>query len=490
MKRSRFIDDIAEVSGDDEDDDEDEEGVMDDLIDDADEAATATDREEVRRAMREAERRAAEEEEDINPEELQSYLKSRFGRDRVAAYQASEHGEAAGSAVSQQALMPTARDPKLWVIRCVDGAEREVVICLLQKCYDYAAKGQPLLIKSVFAKDQLKGYLYVEAFKEAHVKEALKGLRNVFNSKPPKLVPLAEMVSAITVPRSATRIAQVGSWVRPKIGVYKGDLAKVLAVDINAGRATIKLVPRLDFAAMAARKAEGRRGFDKAPKVRPVQRAFNPDEARSYQLDVMMQRDRATGDLIQILNNSQRFTKGYLLKTVATKGLALEETLPPLDELQRFNAAQQDGDGDGGGGDLTSLVQELGVEGTAALEQVAANAKFVKGDRVIVREGDLKGILGRVELVSEDGQVMVLPIDDSLGDFQDIIGFAPREISKFFDSGDHVKVVHGSRSGETGMVVKLDDGVCYVLTDATQEEIKVFARDLVEAVSAHTTADR
>jgi len=489
MKRSRFIDDIAEV--DDEDDEDEDEGEgMDDLIDDQGEVPDAGDLADVRRAIREAEIQAQKDEE-INPEELQKYLQQRFGRDRMAAYHATEQGEEAGGAVSQQALMPTAKDPKLWVIRCAEGAEREVVVCLLQKCYDYAARGQPILIKSVFCRDQLKGYLYVEAFKADHVRGALKGLRGVFHGTQPKLVPLLEMVSAITIPRAATRNAQPGSWVRPKTGVYKGDLAKVTSVDVNAGRATIRLVPRLDFANMAARRAEGRRGFDKAAKIRPAARAFNPDEARSFQLDVMQTRDRETGELMQILNNSQRFSKGYLVKTVAMKGLTLEEGLPPLDELQRFNAAQNDGNEESGGAgaDLTRLVQDLGVDAAAALED-AANAKFIKSDRVIVREGDLKGILGRVELVTEDGQIMVRPIDDSLGDFKEAIGFAPRELYKWFDNGDHVKVLNGSHSGETGMVVNVEEGVCYVLTDQTKEEIKVFTRDLVEAVAAPTTADK
>lgn len=498
LKRSRFIDDIAEVD-DDEDEDDDDEGGMDDLIADEGEAPDAADLAEVRRAIREAEIKAAKEDE-INPEELQKYLQERFGRDRVAAYQASERGVEGATAVSQQALMPTLRDPKLWVVRTSDGTEREVVIRLLQKCYDYANKGRPLLIKSVFCKDELKGYLYVEAYKEAHVREALHGLRGVFASKAPRLVPLNEMVSALTVARSTARAVKPGAWVRPKTGVYKDDLGKVVAVDINAGRVTIRLVPRLDLAAMSQRKAEGRRGFEKAPKLRPAQRAFNPDEARSFShLDVAHQRDRMTGELMHILNNSQRFSHGYLIKTVALKSVVLEDRLPALDELQRFNAAELDvGDGTGndgargaGGGraDISSLVQDLGVEDAAALE-AATNARFVKGDRVQVREGDLQGILGRVELVTEDGQIMVLPTDEALADFKDAIGFAPSELSKWFDSGDHVRVEHGSHAGETGMVVALQNGVCVVLTDASKEEIKVFARDLVAAVAAPTSADR
>lgn len=118
--------------------------------------------------------------------------------------------------------------------------------------------------------------MYVEAHKEAHVKEALRGLRMVFASKPPRLVPLREMVDAISVARGTekaigawalrgwragcglaaglsravleglpwtalnaarctlpllTQPAEVGSWVRIKGGLYKGDLAKVADVE-------------------------------------------------------------------------------------------------------------------------------------------------------------------------------------------------------------------------------------------------------------------
>ena len=45
----------------------------------------------------------------------------------------------------------------------------------------------------------LQGYLYVEAHKESHVTDAIKGLRIIRVSKGARLVPLKEMVSAIYV---------------------------------------------------------------------------------------------------------------------------------------------------------------------------------------------------------------------------------------------------------------------------------------------------
>lgn len=69
--------------------------------------------------------------------------------------------------------------------------------------------------------------------------------------------------------------ADVGSWARVRAGLYKGDLAKVADVDHSAGRALVRLVPRLDYAALAQRRDEGRQPglpFGQAPAVRPPAR--------------------------------------------------------------------------------------------------------------------------------------------------------------------------------------------------------------------------
>lgn len=69
--------------------------------------------------------------------------------------------------------------------------------------------------------------------------------------------------------------ADVGSWARVRAGLYKGDLAKVADVDHSAGRALVRLVPRLDYATLAQRRDEGRQPglpFGQAPAVRPPAR--------------------------------------------------------------------------------------------------------------------------------------------------------------------------------------------------------------------------
>ena len=67
----------------------------------------------------------------------------------------------------------------------------------------------------------------------------------------------------------------MGAWARVRAGLYKGDLAKVVDVDHSAGRALVRLVPRVDYAALAQRRDEGRTPglpFGQAPAVRPPAR--------------------------------------------------------------------------------------------------------------------------------------------------------------------------------------------------------------------------
>lgn len=61
-----------------------------------------------------------------------------------------------GSALIQEGLQPTPRDPKLWLVQCNAGSEREAVICLLQKSRNLANTATPLFFKSAFCLDHLK----------------------------------------------------------------------------------------------------------------------------------------------------------------------------------------------------------------------------------------------------------------------------------------------------------------------------------------------
>ena len=86
---------------------------------------------------------------------------------------------------------------------------------------------QPLQIKSVVAPDHVKGYIYVESYKQTHVKSAIEGIGNLrmglWNQQ---MVPIKEMTDVLKVVKEVTNL-KPKSWVRLKRGLYKDDIAQV-----------------------------------------------------------------------------------------------------------------------------------------------------------------------------------------------------------------------------------------------------------------------
>ncbi|KAH6824116.1 global transcription factor group A2 [Perilla frutescens var. hirtella] len=397
---SEFFDIEAAVDSDDEE--EEEEG-EDDFIDPGADLPDEDDRRIHRRPLLPRE----EEQEDV--EEIERRIQERYAR----SLNNVEYDEEATD-VEQQALLPSIRDSKLWMVKCAIGREREVAVCLLQKCID---KGPELQIRSAIALDHLKNFIYIEADKEAHVKEAIKGMRNIFTSKI-LLVPIKEMTDVLSVESKAIDISR-DTWVRMKIGTYKGDLAKVVDVDNVRQRATVKLIPRIDLQALA-NKLEGRE-VPKKKAFTPPARFMNIDEARTQNVQ------------------------------------------PTFDELEKFRQPGESGDGD-----------------MSSLSTLFANRKkghFMKGDRVIIVKGDLRNLKGWVEKVEED-TVHIKPNEKGL---PKTLAISDKELCKYFEPGNHVKVVSGATEGATGMVVSVEGHVVNIVSDTTKELIRVFADNVVES---------
>lgn len=90
-------------------------------------------------------------------------------------------------------LLPSVNDPKLWMVRTKRGQERQAVVQLIRKSQDYAAKKKPLAILSATCSDSVEGYIYVEAYRDEHVKKAIEGFNCFFGNKFIKIVPQHEM---------------------------------------------------------------------------------------------------------------------------------------------------------------------------------------------------------------------------------------------------------------------------------------------------------
>ncbi|KAJ4950709.1 hypothetical protein NE237_027541 [Protea cynaroides] len=444
---AEFFDDIAAVDNDEE---EEEEAEEDDFI--VDGGADLPDDEDVRRMHHRPLPTEDDQEEDY--EALERSIQARYARSSHTEY------DEEATDVEQQALLPSVKDPKLWMVKCAIGHEREAAVCLMQK---YIDKGSELQIRSAIALDHLKNYIYVEADKEAHVKEACKGLRNIYSQKV-MLVPIKEMTDVLSVESKAVDLSR-DTWVRMKIGTYKGDLAKVVDVDNVRQRVTVKLIPRIDLQAIA-NKLDGREVVKKKAFV-PPPRFMNIEEAREMHIRVERRRDQVTGDYFENIDGMM-FKDGFLYKTVSMKSISSQNIQPTFDELEKFRKPGEDGDGD-----------------TSSLSSLFANRKkghFMKGDQVIVVKGDLKNLMGWVEKVEEEN-VHIRPNtkEPSMKGLPKTLAVHERELCKYFNAGDHVKVVSGAQEGATGMVVKVEGHVLYIVSDTTKEDIRVFADNVVES---------
>ncbi|KAE8731825.1 putative transcription elongation factor SPT5-like protein 2 [Hibiscus syriacus] len=392
-----------------------------------------------------------DEQEDV--EALERSIQARYARSSHTEYDEET------TDVEQQALLPSVRDPKLWMVKCAIGRERETAVCLMQKFID---KGTELQIRSVIALDHLKNYIYVEADKEAHVREAVKGLRNIFATKI-MLVPIREMTDVLSVESKAIDLSR-DTWVRMKIGTYKGDLAQVVDVDNVRQRVTVKLIPRIDLQALA-NKLEGREIAKKKAFV-PPPRFMNVDEVRELHIRVEHRRDPVTGAYFENIGG-MLFKDGFLYKTVSMKSISAQNIKPTFDELEKFRTPNASG------GEMVGL---------STLFSNRKIGHFMKGDAVIVVKGDLKNLKGWVEKVEEEN----VHIRPEMKGLPKTLAVNEKELCKYFEPGNHVKVVSGTKEGATGMVVKVEQHVLIILSDTTKEHIRVFADDVIESSEVTT----
>jgi transcription elongation factor SPT5 len=462
-RRSEFIDDMADVN--EEDDDEDEDGEEDEPLDDEEREALQRDM-DTRMHARMANQGQFDRME--NEEELERMIKERYA---APQYESGGRYEL-DDGVDQQALHPTVRDPKLWLVTVKLGKERETVVCLMQKTINLAKQGkQPMQILSCVAQDHLKGYIYVEAEREDQVRKALTGMRHVYHSKPIRLVPIKEMVDSISVVKKEVETVKVDSWVRMRTGVYKGDLANVVDVNYADNQCTVKLLPRIDYQHLADKESGAAKGKPKS-QVRPPARLFSEAEAKRLNLSLEKGRfDRQVNDYIDILCGTTKIKDGYHMKTCSMATVKLADT-PTLDELQKFAVGNEEEDNQGAsgaGGALAAMSLAIGARKT--------DLKFMTGDQVVVVEGDLRNLEGVVERIAPDGRVVVNPSHKELNE---LLTFKPEQLRKHFKTGSTVRVLHGKHEGVMGMVVKVEGDVAHIFSTVSNEEFQVFMHDLAD----------
>ncbi|XP_056670571.1 transcription elongation factor SPT5-like [Monodelphis domestica] len=399
----------------------------------------------------ESERQSDEEEsEEESVEELAGYFQRKYGRGwsrQQAPEEIPEH-------ISQQRLLPGMKDPKLWLVRCKVGEEKATALTLLRKFLTYQKTDSPLLIKSAVAPENLKGYIYVEAYKASHVLQAIEGLVSLRQGRlqQQQQVPIREMTDVLKVLSKEGPSLQPKSWVRVRTGLYRGDLAQVSRVEPDQSSVSLKLIPRIDYGLLAGGQ-QPPEGLAKRQRFqrRPPQQLLDAHKIRS-----LGGRLTFDGDFL-VFGGNRYSPRGFLLKTLSVSRVLREGVKPTLAELQQFEERPE-------------ALQALQL----AAEDSSAEQSFRPGDKVEVSGGELVHLRGRV--VSVQGPlVRMLPQHEML---REVLAFPACELRKHFEVGDHAQVVSGRSRGKSGFVLRAEAAFVLLFCDLNKEELRVLPRDL------------
>ncbi|CAI4228197.1 unnamed protein product [Auanema sp. JU1783] len=437
------------------DDDAEED---DDYVDDDDRGFEPNEREEAERYMKqiEAERRSERNLfANMNEDEIGRYFENKY---KSAPSRDMVDDDGGLDDISQHSLLPSTKDPNLWIVKCRMGEEKLVAMQLMRKYIAYETSDEPLQIKSIVVKEGLKGMIYIEAYKQSHVASAIDGI-SALNSYNIAMVPIKDMVDTLRVVKD-TPTLKSGSYVRLKRTMYKDDLAQVDLVDIASNKVNLKIVPRIDYSRM---RGALRTDADRNAKIkkRAPCRLFDLERIKEIGGEV-------TNDGDFHIFEGGHYRRGFLYKSFPMNAIIAEGVKPTLAELEVFQEKNQD------------LKKEL--EATTVKDM---GHNFAPGDMVEVTEGELVNLRGKVESVEGD-KIVILPEHE---DLKEALTLNSYELKKFFKTGDHVKVIGGRYEGDTGMIVRVETNMVVVISDLGVDEMKVRPRDVQLCADVTTGVD-
>ncbi len=102
------------------------------------------------------------------------------------------------------------------------------------------------------------------------------------------------------------------------------------------------------------------------------------------------------------------------------------------------------------------------------------SSDIAKGDKIRVIKGDLVGLYGTVVTI-EEGSVLFKPIIEG---YEDNLKLPSDQLVKYFEPGDHVRVIDGKFKGETGIVISIEGKHANIALTQNSREIKIFANNL------------
>ncbi|KAL9271144.1 RNA-directed DNA methylation 3-like protein [Drosera capensis] len=421
-------------------------------------------------------------EEELSGDELEKFLEERYRRGSGFVRYAGDAFETKATAAGAFAL-PSIQDSPLWKVKCKVGREKNTVFCLMQKFADLKLTGKSLQIISAFAVEHVKGFVFIEGAKQSDVSEACWQLADVYHSLV-ALVPKNEVSNLLTVKKKHSEV-RVGMWARVKSGIYKGDLAQVVAVNDLRKRATVQLVPRIDLQALAGKF--GGAASAKRTAV-PAARLISSSELEELRPLIHYRRDRDTGKFVEVLDGLM-LKDGFLYKRISIDSLTFWDVNPTEDELQKLSVSTNDksnnlewlsqlygeqkkkrslksdkGDGKGGG--------KGGGKGSEKGEGCSSSGVqdgYEIHDLVVFGKKDFGMIIGmekdeyKILIDGSEGPTVVTHGAKSLKLVESDTKFtAADRRSKVISHNDTVRVLDGAAKGRQGIVKQIYRGIVFL----------------------------
>ncbi|XP_028399581.1 transcription elongation factor SPT5-like [Dendronephthya gigantea] len=438
---SAFIDAEAEVDEDDEEGTEAEEGFEG--------FEDHSERDEEHTEDISGARRLQQMLKERSDEDLEEYYRRKYV-ETSRKYSKKDYDHPRG--IEQQSLLPGVKDPNLWLVKCRIGEEKATVIAMMRKALSQQFTDEPLQVKSAIAVEGLKGYIYIEAYKQTHVKQAIEGIGTLkIGQWNQKMVPVKEMTDVLNVVKDLVQL-KAKQWVRLKRGIFKDDLAQIDYVHPSKNQVTLKMIPRIDYAKPRGNKAPEQEDQEKKKRFRkPPPKLFDPEAVRGIGGEI-----HQDGDFYLFEGN--RYRQGFLYKNMAISALVTEGIKPTLSELEKFESTSED----------------IDIELPTKSSKEDAESQFAPGDNVEVVEGELINLQGKIVSV-EGNKIVMLPFHE---DLKEPLNFPSSELKKFFKVGDHVKVIHGKYEGDTGLILRVLGKTAILFSDLTMHELEALLKDL------------
>lgn len=286
-----------------------------------------------------------------------------------------------------------------------------------------------LSIISIYFIPTLRHRIFCESTSLGDVQRLIRLLpTHLVVNKTPSLVSIDERVATLTLP--AERSLTMGSWLRMRQGLYKGDLVCYEKDDDeDPTRLVTWVVPRIRLEGVGGRPDAAPFDAQRVGKVRPGPNGTFKFKGHLFRDGLCMLRQRHSWYLTDFNGPSTQELRGFL---------AARSWLKP--QLARFL-------------DLPWVSTSLSATQLTSL--INRNRELQTGQPVTVVGEQLQGLKGNVVSVQAD-TVFITACHKDL-DALNVLAVNIANIRRYFAVGHHVITLFGQHMGQWGMVTVVDE---------------------------------